>query len=121
VALACKLALSPLLLAQAIATRRRALVLPEAGGPRDGLAGEAGTSGELPIRVLIAGDSSAAGVGVAQQDRAVAGYFVRALDRHTVVDQVAAAHAAKTVAESASHCGARPGAESRANQEEERA
>jgi lysophospholipase L1-like esterase len=80
VALAYKLALAPLLVAQAIATRRRALVLPEAAGPRDGLAGGAL---EPAIRILIAGDSSAAGVGVAQQDAAVAGYFVRALHRHS--------------------------------------
>jgi lysophospholipase L1-like esterase len=79
-ALAGKLALAPLLIAQAIVTRRRALVLPEAAGPRDGLTG--GT-GEAPIRVLIACDSSAAGVGVAHQDAAVAGHFVRTLHRHT--------------------------------------
>jgi lysophospholipase L1-like esterase len=79
-ALAQKLALAPLLIAQAIGTRRRALVLPEAAGPRDGLSGE---TGDMPLRVLIAGDSSAAGVGVAHQDAAVAGHFVRTLHRHT--------------------------------------
>jgi lysophospholipase L1-like esterase len=74
--LAFKLALSPLLIAQAVATRRRALVLPEADGPRegrlDGLGGPA-------LRLLIAGDSSAAGVGVAHQRHAVAGHLVRSL------------------------------------------
>jgi lysophospholipase L1-like esterase len=79
-ALACKLALAPLLIAQAVGTRRRALVLPEAAGPREG---RAGGTGEAPIRVLIAGDSSAAGVGVVHQDEAVAGHFVRGLHRHT--------------------------------------
>jgi len=34
------------------------------------------------LRVLIAGDSSAAGVGVAHQDQSVAGHFVRTLRRH---------------------------------------
>ena len=51
-------------------------MLPEAGGPRDGVLGAATSP---PLRVLIAGDSSAAGVGVAHQDAAVAGHLVRAL------------------------------------------
>lgn len=75
--LAMKLALAPVLVAQAVATRRRAPVLPEAAGPREGeLPGE----GE-PLRVLIAGDSSAAGVGVEHQERALAGHFSRTLHR----------------------------------------
>ena len=73
--LALKLVLSPLLIAQAMATRRRAPVLPEAAGPREGRLGGRGTA----LRVLIAGDSSAAGVGVAHQDQSVAGYFTRTL------------------------------------------
>jgi hypothetical protein len=55
--LALKLVLSPLLVAQAVATRRRALVLPEAGGPREG---RLGAREGRAVRVLIAGDSSAA-------------------------------------------------------------
>lgn len=74
--LALKLALSPLLIAQAVATRRRALVLPEAEGPRDGRVG--GPEGSA-LRLLIAGDSSAAGVGVKHQQYAVAGHLVRSL------------------------------------------
>ena len=77
--LALKLALSPLLLAQAVATRRRALVLPEAGGAREGRVGEA--TGTPPLRLMIAGDSSAAGVGVAHQREALAGHLTRALHR----------------------------------------
>jgi hypothetical protein len=76
--LARKLALAPLLVAQAIATRRRAPLLPEAAGPREGRTGEGGGA---PLRVLIAGDSSAAGVGVAHQADAVTGHLVRALHR----------------------------------------
>jgi hypothetical protein len=76
-ALAVKLALAPLLVAQAIATRRRAPVLPEADGAREGVVGE----GAAPLRLLVAGDSSAAGVGVARQDDAVVGHLVRALHR----------------------------------------
>ena len=78
-ALAIKLALAPLLVAQAIATRRRAPVLPEAAGAREGLVG----SGAAPLRLLIVGDSSAAGVGVADQAQSVAGHLVGALHRRT--------------------------------------
>eukprot|EP01036_Dinobryon_divergens_P040413 gene40413-53424_t len=73
-----KLALSPLLVAQALATRRRALVLPEAEGPRQGRLGA-----ELApaLRLLVVGDSSAAGVGVGHQDHALAGHLTRSLQR----------------------------------------
>ena len=77
-ALAYKLALSPLLVVQALATRRRAQKLPEATGERTGFVGVIGVA---PIRLLIAGDSSAAGVGVADQREAVAGYLVRTAHR----------------------------------------
>ena len=75
--LALKLMLSPLLVAQAMSTRRRAPMLPEADGPRQGQLG----SGAPALRLLIAGDSSAAGVGVAHQDQAFAGHFTRTLHR----------------------------------------
>ena len=75
-ALALKVALAPLLVAQALATRRRALVLPEADGEREGSVGAAGAP---TLRLLVAGDSSAAGVGVARQEQAVVGHLVRAL------------------------------------------
>ena len=73
--LALKLMLAPVLVAQAVGTRRRAPLLPEAAGARAGRVGEAGHA----LRVLIAGDSSAAGVGVEQQDQALSGYLSRAL------------------------------------------
>jgi lysophospholipase L1-like esterase len=79
-ALAVKLALAPLLVAQAVATRRRAPVLPEAEGDREGVFGV----GDAPaLRLLVAGDSSAAGVGVARQEQAVVGHLVRTLQRAT--------------------------------------
>ena len=65
--LTAKLVLSPVLVAQAIATRARLPRLPEPEGSRHGVAGK-GT----PLRLLIAGDSSAAGVGVEQQRDALA-------------------------------------------------
>jgi lysophospholipase L1-like esterase len=72
--LAIKLALAPLLLAQGLATRRQALRLPEAAGPREGVAGQ----GAL-LSLLILGDSSAAGVGVAEQRDALAAQLGHAL------------------------------------------
>jgi lysophospholipase L1-like esterase len=72
--LTAKLLLSPLLVAQALATRARLPRLPEAGGDR---AGEIGTGALL--RLLILGDSSAAGVGVAEQRDALSGHLSRAL------------------------------------------
>ena len=79
--LALKLVLSPLLIVQAMATRRGAPVLPEAAGPREGRLGTA--HGGTAVRVLIAGDSSAAGVGVAHQDQGLAGYLSRALHQRS--------------------------------------
>jgi lysophospholipase L1-like esterase len=72
--LTVKLALSPLLVAQALATRARMPRLPEAQGERVGEVGR----GPL-LRLLIAGDSSAAGVGVDDQRDALAGHLTRTL------------------------------------------
>lgn len=72
--LALKLALGPLLVAQAVHTRRRLPKLPEAQGPRSGAVGDGPV---LPLLVL--GDSSAAGVGVATQDEALAAQLAQAL------------------------------------------
>lgn len=66
--LAAKLALGPVLLPQARWLRRTALRLPEAAGPRQGQVGE----GVPGLRLLVVGDSSAAGVGVADQAQALA-------------------------------------------------
>ncbi len=66
--LAAKLALAPVLLRQGRAVRRTALRLPEAGGPRQGVEG----SGEPRLRLLVVGDSSAAGVGLQHQSQALA-------------------------------------------------
>ena len=74
VSLALKPLLMPLLIAQAASTRLRAPLLPEADGARQGSIG----AGEA-LRLLIVGDSSAAGVGVATQEQAFAGYLTRML------------------------------------------
>ena len=65
--LTAKLMLSPLLVAQAIGTSLRLPRLPEPTGKRQGVVGR-GT----PMRLLVCGDSSAAGVGVDQQRDALA-------------------------------------------------
>ena len=55
--------------------------MPEPTGSRAGLCGQ----GPL-IRVLVAGDSGAAGVGVATQDQALCGHLVERLSQHFTVD-----------------------------------
>ncbi|MCG8611915.1 MAG: SGNH/GDSL hydrolase family protein [Pseudomonadales bacterium] len=66
--------LGPVLLGQGIYTRIKTPKLAEPDGPR---AGQAGTGS--PLRVLILGDSAAAGVGVQRQDDALSGHVVRNL------------------------------------------
>jgi lysophospholipase L1-like esterase len=77
--LASKLVLFPLLIAQGKQVRSVALKLPEAAGERQGVAG----AGRVALRVLIVGDSSAAGVGVGTQDEAFAGQLAQALAERT--------------------------------------
>lgn len=73
-ALPARLALAPVLLAQGLMVRARAQRLPEPPGPRSGTSGEG-----PPLRLLIAGDSSAAGVGCAHQAQALSGQLVARL------------------------------------------
>lgn len=70
--LALKVALSPLLVAQALRARARVPRLPEAAGVRAGIFG----MGSQRLRLLITGDSSAAGVGVPTQDHALVGQLL---------------------------------------------
>ena len=65
---ATRIAFGPLLMAQARRLRRAALELPEPRGPRRGAVGQ----GETALRLLVAGDSSAAGVGARTQRDALA-------------------------------------------------
>jgi lysophospholipase L1-like esterase len=66
--IATRIALGPLLIAQANRLRRTALELPEPHGPRSGKVGR----GDPVLRLLVAGDSSAAGVGARSQREALA-------------------------------------------------
>jgi len=72
-----KIALAPVLVAQGRWVRARALRLPEAAGPRQGMAGR----GRPRWRLLVLGDSSGAGVGVAHQRQALAQPLAEALAR----------------------------------------
>jgi lysophospholipase L1-like esterase len=79
---AAKVALSPLLIWQGRQVRREAPRLPEATGPRLGLAGMDRHGSAMPkLRLLIVGDSSGAGVGAATQGEALAGRLSQALTR----------------------------------------
>lgn len=76
--LAAAMPLAPLLLLQGRRVRRDTPKLPEAGGAREGVAG-ADRLGR-PLRLLVLGDSSAAGVGAEAQDEALAGRLVERLE-----------------------------------------
>lgn len=71
------LASLPLALPLALHTRRTALRLPPASGAQSGLAG-AGQDG-APLRLLLIGESTVAGVGVEAQEAALAGQLAQAL------------------------------------------
>ncbi|RQS73484.1 SGNH/GDSL hydrolase family protein [Burkholderia sp. Bp8963] len=67
-------ALGPLLLVQGRHVRRVTPRLPEADGPRSGVMGDG-----PPLRLLVLGDSAAAGVGVTSQRDAFSGQLASAL------------------------------------------
>jgi len=67
-----KIVLAPVLVIQGKQVKQNTPRLPEAGGPRKGVRGD----GEKQIRLLILGDSAAAGVGVDHQDHALAGQIL---------------------------------------------
>ncbi|MCC6374061.1 MAG: SGNH/GDSL hydrolase family protein, partial [Moraxellaceae bacterium] len=71
---AAKVALAPLLLTQGMYVRRVTPKLPEPQGARVGVTGTG-----KPLRLLIVGDSAAAGVGAAHQNDALLGQLVAAL------------------------------------------
>jgi lysophospholipase L1-like esterase len=68
------LGLGPLLIAQAVRVRRNVVRLDEPPGARFGCEGVG-----APLRLLIAGDSAAAGVGARTQEEALSGQLVAAL------------------------------------------
>jgi lysophospholipase L1-like esterase len=70
-----KVALAPILYSQARRMRAATIELPEPAGSRDGVSG----AGQPALRLLIAGDSSAVGVGAPTQEEGFALALVRAL------------------------------------------
>lgn len=70
------LLLGPLLLYQGFRVRRNILLLPEPPGERTGTAGNG-----PPLRLLVTGDSAAAGVGAAHQQEALLGQLVARLSQ----------------------------------------
>lgn len=74
------LVLAPLLMYQGKRVRRVTPRLPEAPGERQGQAG----TGQ-PLRLLILGDSAAAGVGIAGQQQALSGCLAATLAPHAEV------------------------------------
>ncbi|MBL4570308.1 MAG: SGNH/GDSL hydrolase family protein [Alcanivorax sp.] len=75
--------LAPLLVWQGKRTRRTTLRLPEAGGDHHGQYGD----GEPALRLLVIGESTAAGVGVADHQEGLASQLARQLyqqSQHTI-------------------------------------
>ncbi len=70
------LLLAPLLVLQGKRVRARTVRLPEAEGERSGIAGKLNAP---PLRILVVGDSAAAGVGCRSQNEAVTGQWVSLL------------------------------------------
>lgn len=73
--------LSPLLLAQGKRVRKTVPLLPEPTGEREGLQGKG-----QELKLLILGDSAAAGVGVETQRQALSGCLVAELSNHYKVE-----------------------------------
>ena len=70
--------LSPLLFLQGQITRWKVGVLPDAAGPRSGIAG----TGDDPARLFVIGESTVAGLGARNHDLALAGQFAQNLSGH---------------------------------------
>ena len=87
-----KVLLGPLLLAQGRHVRRTALKLPEPPGQRRGVVGQG-----QPLRLLVTGDSAAAGVGAESQDEGLLGKILSGLtDTFEVEYRLIAKTGAKT-------------------------
>lgn len=93
-----KWTLGPLLLYQGRRVRRETPVLPEAAGPREGVAGEGPV-----LRLLVTGDSAGAGVGAATQDEALLGRIVQRLAGRFRVEYRLAARTGATSASTLRH------------------
>jgi len=91
-------ALGPLLLVQGRHVRAVTPRLPEPPGPRSGRVGEG-----PPLRLLVAGDSAAAGVGAASQDEALCGRLVAQLSGRRSLEWRLEARTGHTTADAHRH------------------
>lgn len=94
IGLARYIPISPLLIAQAVLTRARAVRLPEPAGPRNGVSGQG-----PELRLLIIGDSAAAGVGTEHQRDALSGQLVECLAERFRVSWLLEAESGATTAD----------------------
>jgi len=79
IALGCAIApVGPLLFLQGQITRWKVGVLPDAAGPREGVAGSGGDAAKL----WVMGESTVAGLGARDHEHALAGQFAQNLSRH---------------------------------------
>jgi lysophospholipase L1-like esterase len=97
------IALAPVLLAQGRHVRRTVVTLPEPVGAREG----AGGDGPL-LRLLVVGDSAAAGVGAQTQDDALTGRIVAGLTDTLHVKWKLLAFTGATTADLLAHLESRP-------------
>ena len=94
---------APIIIAQGRYVKKVTPKLPEASGERSGISGEG-----QRIRLLIVGDSAAAGVGVAHQSQALAGQLVSALSDCYQVDWQLLAKSGHTTLDSLEMLSAQP-------------
>ena len=89
--IAVKFALFPYLVLQGAWLRRTALEMPEPPGPRFGVVGQG-----RPLRLLLLGDSSAAGVGTDHQDEALSGQLLKRLSQQFEITYAVEAKTGRT-------------------------
>ena len=98
------LLLGPVLLSQGRLVRQRTRLLPEPPGDREGVTGEG-----PPLRLLIIGDSAAAGVGTSHQNEALLGRTVALLSRTRRVTWSLQARSGATTAATLRRLARKPG------------
>jgi len=97
------LALGPVFALQGRYVRRTTPRLPEASGDREGTRGEG-----RPLRLLLLGDSAAAGVGAGTQEEALSGRLVTELANTFRVSWMLIARAGATTSGTSRHLSRRP-------------
>ncbi|PKH06839.1 SGNH/GDSL hydrolase family protein [Moritella sp. Urea-trap-13] len=98
-----KVVYAPIIIAQGRYVKKVTPKLPEAAGERSGITGEG-----QKIRLLIVGDSAAAGVGVDNQSQALTGNLVSALSDCYQVDWLLLAKSGHTTLDSLKMLSAQP-------------